>query len=236
MVTAAGAVLAGAVAQIYQSAALPDRPDRADYRAAHRVNESVIDLFWRFSTFLPVKPLKPKPFELCEPPGPNDHALGPPDALVYVVEYGDFECPNCKQAAPAVKLLLTRYAGRICFIYRHFPVEASHPHAIQAAETAEAANAQGKFWAMHDLLFDRQQHLLRDDLSDYARSIDLNMIAFDRQLDEHVYLPFVRAQLDTGQKSGVRSTPGFFVNSKILDVSYSLNALADAIDKQLKAH
>lgn len=179
-------------------------------------------------------PDRPTAFELVEPVGPTDHALGLPDAPVMVVEYGDFECPNCKQAAPAVKLLLSRYAGRICFVYRHFPVEASHPHALQAAEAAEAANAQGKFWEMHDLLFDNQLHMERSDLRGYASSIGLDLAGFDRQLDEHVHLPLVRAQLATGQKSGVRSTPGFFVNGKILDVSFGLKSLADAIDKQLQ--
>jgi protein-disulfide isomerase len=177
----------------------------------------------------------PRAFELAEPVGASDHALGPPDAPVIVVEYGDFECPNCKQAAPAVRLLLSRFAGKLRFVYRHFPIEGNHPNAIQAAEAAEFANSHGKFWEMHDLLFDNQSHLSRNDLRSYANALGLDLELFDRHMDEHVYSPIVRAQLATGQKSGVRSTPGFFVNSKIRDVSNGLHALVDAIDLQLKA-
>src|SRR5712692_11559947 len=98
-------------------------------------------------------------FELAVPVSGADHALGPSHAAVTLVEYGDFECPNCKQAAPAVKLLLERFTGRVRLVYRHFPLEEVHPHALQAALAAEVAAGQGKFWPMHDLLFDNQRHL-----------------------------------------------------------------------------
>src|SRR3954470_217846 len=87
-----------------------------------------------------------------------DHVLGPHDAALTLVEYGDFECPNCKQAAPAIKLLLERFGGSVRFVYRHFPLEEVHPHALLAAEAAEAAGGQGKFWQMHDELFENQAH------------------------------------------------------------------------------
>src|SRR5262245_15826529 len=98
-------------------------------------------------------------FHLYVPVSPVHHTLGPDHAHVTVVEYGDFECPNCKQAAPAVKLLLQRFEERVRFVYRHFPLEDVHPHALLAAETAECAAAQGKFWQMHDVLFANQEHL-----------------------------------------------------------------------------
>src|SRR5436853_7323487 len=98
-------------------------------------------------------------FELTVPVSAVDHALGASHAPVTVVEYGDFECPNCKQAAPAVKLLLERFTGRVRLIWRQFPLEEVHPHALQAALASEAAAGQGKFWPMHDLLCDHQQHL-----------------------------------------------------------------------------
>src|SRR5687768_9434569 len=94
------------------------------------------------------------PFELALPVGSADHILGTSHAPVTLVEYGDFQCPNCKQAAPAVKLLLQRFHGRVRFVYRHFPLEEVHPYALQAALAAETAAAQGKFWPMHDLLFE----------------------------------------------------------------------------------
>ena len=110
-------------------------------------------------------------FELTVPVTDADHSIGPADAPVTVVEYGDLECPNCKQAAPAVKLLLRRFTGRIRFVYRHFPLEEVHPHAISAAEAAECAGAQGRFWPMHDLLFENQAHLKLHQLRDYAEQL-----------------------------------------------------------------
>src|SRR3979490_2569874 len=107
-------------------------------------------------------------FELAVPVSAVDHALGASHAPVTVVEYGDFECPNCKQAAPAVKLLFEEFVGRIRLVYRHFPLEEVHPHALRAAEAAECGGAQGKFWPMHDLLFDNQQHLKLPQLHGYA--------------------------------------------------------------------
>src|ERR1700682_1114455 len=96
--------------------------------------------------------------DLAVPVGAADHILGASHAPVTVVEYGDFECPNCKQAAPAVKLLLERFPGRVRLVYRHFPLEQVHPHALHAALAAEAAAGQEKFWPMHDLLFYNQPH------------------------------------------------------------------------------
>src|SRR6266849_5547482 len=93
-------------------------------------------------------------FALTVPANAADHAIGLENALVTIVEYGDFECPNCKQAAPAVKLLLNHFKDRIRFVYRHFPLEEVHPQAVHAAESAESSGRQGRFWPMHDLLFD----------------------------------------------------------------------------------
>src|SRR4029453_14360397 len=108
-------------------------------------------------------------FELTVPLSPTDHTIGPAHATVTVVEYGDFECPNCKQAAPAVKLLLQRFSGRVRFLHRPFPLESGQPHALPAAPAAETAAAQGRFWPMHDLLFENQQHLKPPALRSYAQ-------------------------------------------------------------------
>src|SRR3954464_1908378 len=114
-------------------------------------------------------------FELAVPVNPSDHNLGPSHAAVTVVEYGDFECPNCKQAAAAVKLLLDRFTGKVRFVFRHFPLEDVHSHALHAAEAAECAGAQGRFWPMHDRLFDNQQHLKLQQLRSYAEGLHLEM-------------------------------------------------------------
>ena len=167
------------------------------------------------------------------PVTPADYAIGPKDAKVTVVEYGDFECPNCKQAAPAVKLLLGRFAGRIQFVYRHFPLEEVHPHALQAAEAAESAGAQGKFWPMHDLLFENQNHLKANWLSGYAERLQLDMAHYAADMKDHVYLQRIREHQQSGRESGVRSTPTFFVNRAIHDVSFGLPRLFDAVEASL---
>lgn len=172
-------------------------------------------------------------FELAVPLGPGDHVLGAPHAVATVVEYGDFECPNCKQAQPAVKLLLERFAGQVRFAFRHFPLEDVHPHALNAAQAAECAAGQGKFWPMHDLLFAHQLHLGMKDLHGYAEQLGLDMPRFTAEMDDSVYLQRVREQLQSGLDSGVRATPGFFVNGRIQDVSFGLRALFDAVESRL---
>jgi protein-disulfide isomerase len=173
------------------------------------------------------------PFTLTIPVAPTDHVLGPRHAPVIVVEYGDLECPNCKQAVSAVKQLLTRFENKVCFAYRHFPLEGVHPHAELAAEAAECAGEQGKFWEMHDLLFDNQNHLKLKNLLDYAQRLGLDMPQFNAELIDHVYLQRVREHLQSGHDSGVRSTPTFFVNGRLQDVSFGLKFLFEAVETAL---
>src|SRR3954468_6255495 len=126
--------------------------------------------------------------DLAVPVRAADHTLGNAHAGIVVVEYGDFECPNCKQAAPAVKLLLKRFTGRVDYVFRHFPLEEVHPHALQCALAAEAAAAQGKFWPMHDLLFENQDHLKLKQLRGYAERLELDMARFDADMASQVHL------------------------------------------------
>ena len=173
-------------------------------------------------------------FELSVPVFPADHVLGASSAAVTVVEYGDFECPNCKQAAPVVKHLLARFAGRIRLVYRHFPLEEVHPHALHAALAAEAAGAQRKFWQMHDLLFENQSHLKEDQLRRYAQLLELDMARYDADMIDDVYLQRVREHIESGEQSGVRATPTFFINGVVHDVSFGVRSLADGIESALR--
>jgi protein-disulfide isomerase len=177
--------------------------------------------------------VKHEPPDLTSPIDSNDHVLGDRRAPVTVVEYGDFECPTCKQAAPAVKLLLERFASRVLFAYRHFPQELVHPHAMLAAEAAECAAAQRRFWPMHDLLFANQAHLERKHLLGYADRIELDQAQFTAEMDDQVYLQRVRDHMESGRLSHIRATPGFFVNGRIVDVSYGLRGLFDAVEAAL---
>ena len=174
-----------------------------------------------------------QPFTLAVPVNHTDHVLGPAAAKVTVVEYGDFECPSCGQAYPAVKMLLKRFGDRMRFVFRQFPLVEVHPHAELAAEAAEAAGAQHKFWPMHDLLFEHQQHLKAASLRQYALQADLDLGRYDYEMKEHLYLQRVHEHIDGGAKSGVRSPPGFFVNGAVEDVSFGLERLEKAVEAAL---
>jgi len=162
-----------------------------------------------------------------------DHILGPETARVTLVEYGDFECPNCGQAYPAVKILRKHFGERMRFVFRHFPLREVHPHAESAAEAAEAAAAQKKFWSMHNLLFENQAHLKSKSLRRYAEEAELELERYDYEMGDHVYLQRVLEHIDGGTKSHVRSTPTFFVNGVIRDVSFGLEHLQQAIETEM---
>jgi protein-disulfide isomerase len=176
----------------------------------------------------------PHPVTLSVPPEPTDHGSGAEHAPVTIVEYGDFECPNCKMAVPTPKLLLERFPGRVRFIYRHFPLEEAHPHALAAAEASEAAAAQGAFWVMHDLLFQNQSHLKVADLRRYAGQAGLDLVRFTAEMDDHIYLQKVREHIAGGRRSHVRATPAFFVDGSVQDVSFGMQGLHDAVAEAVR--
>ena len=149
---------------------------------------------------------------LVVPLNSGDHAQGPPDAPLTLVEYGDYECPDSRRAYPIVKSLQRRYGPRLRFVFRHFPLKQVHEQAEHAAEVAEAAGTQGKYWEMHDRLYERQFALDDEYLIEYAADLGLDADRVKRELADHVYLPRVRADFMGGVKSGVKGTPTFFVN------------------------
>ena len=163
----------------------------------------------------------------------TDHVQGPFDARVSLVEYGDFECTSCGQAHAAVKILREHFQARVQFVFRHFPLREVHPHAELAAEAAEAAGAQGQFWAMHDLLFEHQRHLDASHLATYARELGLDMASFENALRDHVYLQRVQEQLAGAEALRLRSTPTFYVNGQLVDVSMDLGRLRAAVEEAL---
>ena len=168
-------------------------------------------------------------------PDPTDHVDGPASARVTLLEYGDYECPSCLQAQGALRVLMPHFAGRIRFAFRHYPLRDVHPHAELAAEAAEAAAAQGKFWPMHELLF-ANQHLLKEKhLLAHAAQIGLDIPRYQNEMKDHVYLQRVQEHLQSGQAAGVRSTPSFYVNGTFVDVSFGLQHLHEALDRALAA-
>lgn len=146
------------------------------------------------------------------PVGPRDHVQGPSDAPVTLVEYGDFECSHCGAAYPIVKEIQQRLGPDLRFVYRHFPLTQTHVHAGHAAESTEAAAQHGKFWEMHDLLFENQSNLADPELVAYAESLGMDPAWFSLALSEGRFQSRVREQFLSGVRSGVSGTPTFFVN------------------------
>jgi protein-disulfide isomerase len=172
---------------------------------------------------------QPHAISLAAPPEPTDHFLGSEHARITLLEYGDFECPSCKVAVQTPKLLLERFPNRIRFIFRHFPLEEAHPHALKAAEVSESAAAQGKFWPMHDVLFQNQAHLKDRDLYRYAGDLGLDLARYTAEMDDHIYLQKVREHAQGGRRSHIRATPTFFLDGIVQDISFGMQALHDAV-------
>ena len=167
--------------------------------------------------------------DLVVPVDPDrDHIRGPEEAPVTVVEYGDFECPYCGQAEPAVRELLRDF-GDVRYVWRHLPLTDVHPDAQLAAEAAEAAGRQGKFWEMHDLLMDHQDALRPRDLIGYAASLGLDTDRFAADLRKHAGAAHVSEDVDSADLSNVSGTPTFFVNGKRHYGAYDIQTLKKAV-------
>jgi len=160
----------------------------------------------------------------------SDHVQGPGDALLTLVAYGDFECSYCGRAYPIIKNTQRLLDDRLRFVFRNFPLSTSHPHAQHAAEAAEAAGAQGKFWEMHDMLYEHQETLDDADLRRFAQQIGLDMVGFDRDMAEHRYQAKVREDFMGGVRSGVNGTPTFFINGTRYDGSWDEEDLVRALE------
>jgi protein-disulfide isomerase len=172
---------------------------------------------------------------LTVPINEHDHVLGPITASVTMVEYGDYECPHCGQAHHMVKQLRQLMGHRMCLVFRHFPLTTVHPHAQQAAEAAEAAGVQGKFWEMHYVLFEHQYALEPSDLLQYAAALGLDVPRFSSELARHIHAPRVREHFMSGVRSGVNGTPTFFIIGMRHDGNYDLDTLVDAIEAAMGA-
>ena len=184
-------------------------PTRTRLRALLGTSEAITDL---------VVPVDPD----------RDHIRGPEESPVTLVEYGDFECPYCGQAEPAVRELLRDF-GDVRYVWRHLPLTDVHPNAQLAAEAAEAAGRQGKFWEMHDLLMDHQDALRPRDLIGYAASLGLDTDRFAADLRKHAGAAHVSEDVDSADLSNVSGTPTFFVNGKRHYGAYDIQTLEKAV-------
>ncbi len=168
---------------------------------------------------------------LAVPVGPHDHMQGPKMAPLTLVEYGDYECPYSARAHLAVRAVQHRLGKQLRFVYRNFPLRTIHPHAELAAEVAEAAARDGedRFWEMHDTLYENQHALEPHDLIHYAIAIGLDPDRVTNELRQHVHEPRISAEFSGGVRSGVHSTPTFFINDELYEGRYDQATLTEAL-------
>jgi protein-disulfide isomerase len=164
--------------------------------------------------------------DLTEPVHAADHVRGEPHAELELVMYGDFECPYCAAAQSILRRVEERLGDRLRFVFRHFPLESVHPHAAHAAQAAEAA---GDFWAMHDALYAARGHLEDADLIDRARELGLDGDAVEAALRDGTPADRVAHDLETGAASGVTGTPGFFANGALVTGAFDAGSLVEAL-------
>ncbi|GAA3751644.1 DsbA family protein [Terriglobus aquaticus] len=167
--------------------------------------------------------------DLKVPVGNDDHCAGDESAAVTLVEYGDFQCPDCGVAYPIVKQLQKHFGDDLRFVYRNFPLP-MHEFAETAAEAAEFAGSKGKYWEMHDALFEHQEEFSETFFGDLAEQVDLNPAALSRALENESFEDKIEDDVNSGEQSGVHGTPTFFINGKLHDDSYDLATLRAAIE------
>src|SRR5712692_2669164 len=158
---------------------------------------------------------------LAVPVNERDHVMGPPNAPVTVVNYGDYQCPGCQKAHRSTEKMARELLDSVRLVHRHFPLVKSHPHALRAAEAAEAAASQGKFWEMHRLLFLRPDKLRDRDLRGYAKEIRIDLETFDREMASGIYADRILKEFYFSLNHGITGTPTTFING----VRYALSGV-----------
>lgn len=169
--------------------------------------------------------------QLVLPVGARDHAQGSRDAIVTLLEYGDFECAQCAETFRVVKEITRWLRGELYYVFRHFPATNNHANALPAAEAAEAAGAQGRFWEMHDWLCEHSPTIRDAHLKGYAQELGLDVERFERERGEHTYIDKVREDFESGVASGVTLTPTFFVNGVRYRDEVDVDSLLAAIEE-----
>jgi protein-disulfide isomerase len=163
----------------------------------------------------------------------NDHITGNPDAIIELVEYGDYECPYCGRAYPIVKDIKQKLDGDIKFVFRNFPLSKIHPHALMAAVATEAAGLQGKFWEMHDIVFENQKSLDEENIKYFASLLGLDIDQFRDAIQDKRLIEKVEKDFESGLRSGVNRTPTFFINGEKFEGDWSTGELLDYLKAQL---
>jgi protein-disulfide isomerase len=165
----------------------------------------------------------------------RDHTQGLATAAVTLVQYGDYECPYTRRSTWVVQALQQELGDQLRFVYRNFPLTEIHPHALHAAFAAEAADAQGKFWEMHDYIFHHQHTLEDSDLAQFAEAVGLDLQQYTRDITEQRGLARIEEDVESGERSGVQGTPTFFINGVLYRGSWERDALLAALQAASKA-
>jgi protein-disulfide isomerase len=166
---------------------------------------------------------------LAVPVSEEDHAQGLSRAAVTLLEYGDYQCPYCGQAYPIIKEVQASMGRKLRFVFRNFPLTQAHPYAELAAEAAESAAVDGKFWEMHDALYENQAMLSEDGVMEIARKLGLNLARFVEDIRTRKFMNHVRKDFMGGVKSGVNGTPCFFINGKRHDGPWDYETLSNSL-------
>lgn len=166
--------------------------------------------------------------DLSDPVTDRDHSLGPADAPITIVEYGDYECPDCLNAVPIIEQVRNALGDRLRFVFRHFPRSSIHPHASVAAEVAEAAADQGKFWEMHQALFAHQKELADIDYAHLALKLGLEIYRFETSRSQERHSHRVKSDYESGVRNGVNKTPTLFINGKRYEGKIEATGILDA--------
>ena len=173
---------------------------------------------------------------LKPPVGNRDHIKGDLTSPIQLLEFGDFQCPHCGAAHPIIKEIEKKFGEELVFIFRHFPMSELHPFAQAAAVASEAAARQGKFWQMHDLIFENQAALSNELLLLLAKSLQLNMKSFQKDLRDPELFEKVETDFESGVISGVNGTPSFYINGNKYEGPYEFPSLVTAIGHLLHKH
>ncbi len=178
--------------------------------------------------------LEPPPVVRVDVPINGAPIRGAANATVTIVEFSDFHCPFCKRVLPTLKEIEAKYGDKVKLAFRDYPIDGLHPGARKAHEAARCAHEQGKFWAYHDVLFEKAPRAGADDLKAYAREVGLDLAKFDQCVVSGKYKEAIQRDIDEGGRLGVNGTPAFFVNGELLSGAQPLEAFSRVVDRELE--
>ena len=170
---------------------------------------------------------------LKPPVSDKDHIQGEANAIIELVEYGDYQCPYCGMAYPVIKNIQKKFGKDLKFVFRNFPLSKIHPHAKLAAIAAEASDKQERFWEMHDIIFENQKNLSNSFLIAYANEVGLDIFQFKTDMNDETLIKKIESDFESGLRSGVNGTPSFFVNGEKYNEYWDENNLGNFISKKI---